>query len=290
MVDFKEITLNKNIPWTLDQFKNADDKDGDCWGHRWRGIQQLRYQQILRFLDHHISENRSFRVLDIGCALVDFTEMFMNQYPNAIVTGVDISDKAVTIASKRLPTATFKQTTLPNLSFENSEFDIIMAHSVLHYLSDSDRDQVFRNINKILKNNGLFILTNPIDDGEKYFSLNWLDKTFKTNNFQVLDQQFQYSSLAIKFESKFLIFINLYKQIQSNTNFSIKPTDSSLKKYIKKNLNTSSLKFIILFFGYPIYRIVRFIISIQYIPILFQQLSKRLNHKTTACFYICQKI
>lgn len=281
--------LNKKTNWILDKFKYAENKDGDCWGHRWRGLQQLRYKQILFFLADHIPNDRHFHVLDIGCALGDFTEKFINQYPNATVTSIDISDKAITIASKRLPLATFKQTTLPNLSFENSEFDMIMAHSVLYYLSESDREQVFRNINRVLKHNGIFILSNPIDNGEEYFSLNWLDQTFKTNNFQVLDQQFQYSSLAVKFESKFLIFVNIFKKIQSNTSFSIKPTDSTLKKYIKKNLNTPFLKFIILFFGYPIYRIVRFIISIQYIPNLLQKLSKVLNKKTTHAMFICQK-
>jgi len=52
--------------------------------------------------------------------LGNFTEKFINQYPNTVVTGVDISDKAVDISYKRLPSATFKQATLPNLPFKDS--------------------------------------------------------------------------------------------------------------------------------------------------------------------------
>lgn len=97
------------------------------------------------------------RVIDLGCSdggwLNDYKAMkFCN------VVGIDISSERAEKAKKRGYSETFV-TNAYNLPFENgSELCIICNGMIVHVINDSDRLKIFREVKRVLKKNGIFIL------------------------------------------------------------------------------------------------------------------------------------
>ena len=63
-------------------------------GQRWR---DKDYYAILEYLPR----NASFTLLDVGCALGDGCQLIKAQFPNANITGIDISDFAIAKARSK---------------------------------------------------------------------------------------------------------------------------------------------------------------------------------------------
>ena len=63
-----------SIEWIEKQFNLCDD---DPWGHNWRGIEQFRYNVIIKIIKKNVindlKSNNKFEILDIGCTTGDFT-------------------------------------------------------------------------------------------------------------------------------------------------------------------------------------------------------------------------
>lgn len=83
-------------------------------------------------------------ILDVGCGGGLFTLSLANHYPNAHITGIDISRDAIAFAQERLKE---HQPTLPNVQFiipatpqldESKSFDVVMSTLVCHHLSDEE--------------------------------------------------------------------------------------------------------------------------------------------------------
>lgn len=111
----------------------------------------------MRFLfDDYLLERE--KVLDLGCGNGRFYELFQGK--NTDYIGIDSSEKLIEIAKKRYPKARFKVANALNLSFPNNFFDKVYAIAVLHHIPSQEfRLQFLRKIKRILKKEGLLILT-----------------------------------------------------------------------------------------------------------------------------------
>src|SRR5580704_9188771 len=71
------------------------------------------------------------RVLEIGCGTGDFSVWLARKYPRAEVTGIDFSETAITIASRRLtekqPNLSFVVADAEDLRFPNASFDWVIS-------------------------------------------------------------------------------------------------------------------------------------------------------------------
>jgi len=103
------------------------------------------------------------KILDLGCGNGRLYKILKNK--KIEYTGVDISKKLIEIAKKELSD---QESTQPkffvgdalNLLLKNHEFDIIFAIALLHHIPTQRLQlKVLRNCFKILKKNGLIILT-----------------------------------------------------------------------------------------------------------------------------------
>ena len=72
------------------------------------------------------------KVLDVGCASGGFYNIMRSFEPHIEYTGIDLSDKAVELATERYPEARFMVTTGFRLPFENNDFDIVHCTSVFN--------------------------------------------------------------------------------------------------------------------------------------------------------------
>jgi len=98
------------------------------------------------------------KVLDLGCGNGRFFEFLKDKDIDYI--GVDFSEKLIEIAKEKYPKIKFQVADVLNLPFPNNYFDKIYSIAVLHHIpSEKFRIQFFEEARRILKPNGLFILT-----------------------------------------------------------------------------------------------------------------------------------
>lgn len=98
------------------------------------------------------------KVLDLGCGNGLFFQFLKDKDIDYI--GVDFSEKLIGIARKKYPKIKFQVADALNLPFPNNYFDKIYSIAVLHHIpSEQFRMQFFKEVRRVLKPNGFFILT-----------------------------------------------------------------------------------------------------------------------------------
>ena len=156
--------------WFEDQFNTHDlDVLGDRWGHRWRGSQKFRHKLCLGLIKEIVKKN-NLAILDIGCALGDFTTMVHYLNPTNKIYGIDISQRAVDYVSGKYPWLQAKVGALPAIPFSDESFDLVVALEVLYYLNVKEREKAVRDIKRVLKDGGYLFLSVVLDGGKRYFS------------------------------------------------------------------------------------------------------------------------
>jgi len=98
------------------------------------------------------------KVLDLGCGNGRFFEFLKDKDIHYI--GVDFSEKLIEIAKNKYPKLKFEVANALNLPFPNNYFDKIYSIAVLHHIpSKQFRLQFLQEARRVLKSNGLLILT-----------------------------------------------------------------------------------------------------------------------------------
>jgi 2-polyprenyl-3-methyl-5-hydroxy-6-metoxy-1,4-benzoquinol methylase len=111
-----------------------------------------RYQMILG----HIKENSI--VLDFGCGPGDFLKWVRERRPNAILTGVDYSKKAIELAKKSCPSAKW----FVSEKIIGKDVDVI---TIQHVLEHSPNPELFiEQSYNTLKDDGILIIVLPMYD------------------------------------------------------------------------------------------------------------------------------
>ena len=114
------------------------------------------------------------KILDIGCGsgrLYDFLKEKGINY-----TGCDSSSKMLAEAEKKHPRGKFLFGDFRDLPFEDHSFHVVFAIASFHHLMDHhDQNQAAREINRVLKKDGLFCLTVWNLFQKKYRSYLWRD-------------------------------------------------------------------------------------------------------------------
>ncbi|MCD6471014.1 class I SAM-dependent methyltransferase [bacterium] len=119
------------------------------------GTRAYLWPELLRF-EEYVKEGD--KVLDLGCGNGRFYELFKNKKVEYI--GVDNCQKLISLARKKYPNANFIFGDALNLPFKNSEFDLVFSIAVFHHIpSQKYRRQVLKEIYRVLKPDGLLVLT-----------------------------------------------------------------------------------------------------------------------------------
>lgn len=109
------------------------------------------------------------RVLDVGCGNGRLIEVLKDKKIKYL--GIDFSSKLVEIAKKNYPYpwASFKQENFLTFT-ENQKFDVIFMIAFWHHIPSSKlREKVLEKANKLLKKNGILIITVWNLWNKKYF-------------------------------------------------------------------------------------------------------------------------
>lgn len=99
---------------------------------------------------------RGKKVLDLGCGTGRMAE-YLRKF-GAEVVGIDISEKMLEIARKKVGSATFVQGDVEDLPFEDESFDMVVGAFLVVHLPELET--CFREVYRVLKEGGEFIVTN----------------------------------------------------------------------------------------------------------------------------------
>lgn len=129
---------------------------------------QRHLEKILNYAAQNGKE-----LLDIGCGVGVDTAKFASY--GARVTGIDISERAITLARRNLGyqnlDATFSKMDGSEMEFEDDSFDMVYAHGILPYARDYNK--IVREIYRVLKPGGEAVL-------QTYNKKSWLYLLWKT--------------------------------------------------------------------------------------------------------------
>lgn len=98
-------------------------------------------------------------VLDIGSGTGLFSSLFLEKYPKANMTLIDISEKMIDIAKERF--ANFSNINYVIDDYTSHEFDckfdIILSSLSIHHLTDVEKRNLYQRVYSFLKEDGIFV-------------------------------------------------------------------------------------------------------------------------------------
>jgi len=109
-----------------------------------------------------IGSVRDKKVLDIGSGTGRIIQILKRKVDseNAHFTAVDVSEEMLKVAKKKHPNIDTVHTDMTNLLLEDDTFDIVIASFVIVHIPTKNLDKAFDEVARVLKPNGVFILTN----------------------------------------------------------------------------------------------------------------------------------
>jgi len=120
---------------------------------------RYKYHFYLPALHDWISQQKpNGELLEVGCGMG--TDILQLARRNMKVTGIDLTEEGIKLASKR-----FKLYNIPgtmniddaeNLSFENNSFDVVYSFGVLHHTPDTEKS--INEVHRVLRNDGLAVI------------------------------------------------------------------------------------------------------------------------------------
>jgi ubiquinone/menaquinone biosynthesis C-methylase UbiE len=103
-----------------------------------------------------------YRVLDLGCGTATLTLMVKQRYPVADVIGLDIDRDSLALATHKIHrinlAITLMQGTAFRLPFTGESFDCVLSNLVYHHLTRENKIESMRDVLRILKPGGEFLL------------------------------------------------------------------------------------------------------------------------------------
>ncbi len=128
-----------------------------------RVINLLAYGKAFKRMALELSEiTDGEKVLDVGCGSGTLLIEVKTRYPNSDVIGIDPDKKILQLAEKKLEQAGVKarlvQGFAQELPFPSASFDLVISTLIFHHLSSSVKVEATRDIYRVLKEKGRFLL------------------------------------------------------------------------------------------------------------------------------------
>lgn len=117
-------------------------------------------KEIIEWTGKYLQQ-KQVRVLDFGCG-VSRTTIHLNKFLNgeAIVHGCDVNEKMIRFNKESFKNISYSVVPFsPPTIFEGIFFDLVYAISIFTHIRASLQDQWLKEIHRILKVNGIFLLT-----------------------------------------------------------------------------------------------------------------------------------
>ena len=126
------------------------------YGH---AIERIYLKHFAAFVRKYAKKTDA--ILDLGCGTgILEAELDPKKFSN--ITGVDLSEKMINLASEKVKGAAFLAADGEHLPFKDNSFDIIICSSTLHHFPDLS--PILQELKRVLKEHGLIIIREPNRD------------------------------------------------------------------------------------------------------------------------------
>jgi ubiquinone/menaquinone biosynthesis C-methylase UbiE len=173
-------------------------KNWDKHANKWDSLfLKIFFDIIHRNSIKLIKEHLRGKILDIGCATGNFLSKIQKINKNLDLYGIDSSKKMIDIAKSKFKNIKFYNLSAEDIDFPSNYFDVITIIETFHHLQD--QNIVLEKISKILKQDGILLISEPNIDNK---IINLLVKFFK--NFSIeKETKFLTKEEIIKLASNF---------------------------------------------------------------------------------------
>lgn len=217
---------------------------------------------LYRLLKHYYGSRKDLKLLDLGSGAginIKVLQNFGNAY------GIDISDDAIEFCRKR--GIKIKKSDVMDIKFPANTFDVVTELGVFYHRAVTDDIKAMKEVNRILKQNGLFIMMDCANkslfgkhdvafQGIRRYSKKELIHKLKAAGF-IMEKISYFNTLffpLVYFHRKFTNLTN--SQPKSEINENIDPTLNKILKAIYKT-EIRGLKHFNYPFGVNIYAVAR---------------------------------
>ena len=128
------------------------------------------YQKLAELLPSNIES-----ILDLGCGTGLELEPVFVRFPSVAVTGIDLSEKMLERLKEKYKGKTIDtiQGSYFGRTFGESIYDAVISFQTMHHMSHKDKQSVYQNIYRALKEGGVYIecdymLTDPAEEQRLY--------------------------------------------------------------------------------------------------------------------------
>ena len=112
-------------------------------------------------------------ILDVGCGTGTLVVMLKRQYPSAQIVGLDPDLKALRRAQRKATRAAvaaqFDQGFADQLPYKDDTFDRVFSSFMFHHLEERERENMLREVLRVLKSGGSFHLLDFVADSARLF-------------------------------------------------------------------------------------------------------------------------
>lgn len=182
------------------------------------------YKYKINILNNFYSRHKidsHIKLLDLGCGIGQMENYIYSVFPGIEIYGIDTSEKSINTARERNKGISFSVYNGKKIPFEDNFFDAVLLSCVLHHILPSDRGQILKEVQRVLKKSGyLFIFEhNPFSpltryvvktcvfDKDAHLLTNWnCSNIIKKSGFFVKEAKY------IVFFPKFLKFLRKFEE------------------------------------------------------------------------------
>jgi SAM-dependent methyltransferase len=119
----------------------------------------IRKKMTLSLLQEFIIDKEDFNILDVGCGKGNITKFIRQNYLNIRIDAIDISEKAIDFATKKISGVNFYVADAILYSPKNIYYDAIILNNIYEHVENPTL--MLNNIKLLLKGNGVVIISTP---------------------------------------------------------------------------------------------------------------------------------
>ena len=192
--------------WLNSQYDDVSRDGIDGWKTSIRASQRVRHNQVISCL-HQYPFKRD-KVLDIGCGTGIFTSLMKANFDINHLIGTDLSLEALNYGKEFNKCSFFIQNSLPDLCFQDNTFDCILALEVIYYLDENKRKHSLLEISRLLKEDGLCLVTGGLNENNRYLSEEKF-KSYISSDLKIIGKHFHRSKFYYLIEDVLLKILSL---------------------------------------------------------------------------------
>lgn len=144
------------------------------------------YDEMLEALLGYLPNNWTpGTILELGCGTGNLTLLLRERFPEAPLTGIDVSEGMLEVCRARLGARpiNLRQMDMRAAKFDDKSFDLVISSLALHHLTEDERRGLYKSVYAWLRQGGWFVFCDRfVDESEQVTKVNrqlWHDGAFE---------------------------------------------------------------------------------------------------------------